>query len=281
MSPRPFVRVAIVAPSRPLSSAHVETLMATAASHPPAQRLDLLVHPQCYETSGHFAGTDESRLAALVSVANDPDVDAVWFARGGYGAGRIAEAALAAMTPLAKQKQYLGYSDSGFLLAGLYRDGFRHIAHGPMPGDGAREGGAAALTRALSYLAGEDDGIEPFLTQLPAPVVAFNLTVLSHLCGTALLPDLTGHVLHIEEVDEHHYRIDRALCHVMQQPWAKRLAGLRLGRCAPIPPNDTVDFGQSEEDIAKHWCQVGDVPYLGRADIGHDVGNKIVPFGRG
>jgi muramoyltetrapeptide carboxypeptidase len=280
MSPRPFVRVAIVAPSRPLVQSHVDALTAIAAAHPPAGRLELMVHPQCFESQGHFAGPDARRLAALVEVANDPDVDAVWFARGGYGAGRIAEAAIAQMTPVAKRKQYLGYSDAGFLLAGLYANGFPSLAHGPMPGDTGREGGEAAVRRALSFLAGEDEGLEPTAGQTPAPIAAFNLTVLNCLTGTALLPDLSGHVLYIEEVDEHHYRIDRALCHVMAQPWAKRLAGLRLGRCAPIPPNDTVDFGQTEEDIAKHWCRVGDVPYLGRADIGHDVQNKVVVFGR-
>ncbi len=280
MSPRPFVRVAIVAPSRPLTLTHVDAVMAVAAAHTPAGRLELNFHPQCFETDGHFAGSDAQRLAALVEVANDPDVDAVWFARGGYGAGRIAEAALAQLTPIAKQKQYLGYSDAGFLLAGLYTNGFPHVAHGPMPGDIARDGGEGALRRALSFLAGEDDGLEPQAATTPARIAAFNLTVLSCLTGTSLLPDLSSHVLYIEEVDEHHYRIDRALCHVMQQPWAKRLAGLRLGRCAPIPPNDSVDFGQTEEDIAKHWCQVADVPYLGRADIGHDVANKVVVFGR-
>ena len=43
---------------------------------------------------GHFAGTDEQRLAALREVMADPAVDAVWFARGGYGSNRIAEAAI-------------------------------------------------------------------------------------------------------------------------------------------------------------------------------------------
>ena len=52
-----------------------------------------------------------------------------------------------------------------------------------------------------------------------------------------------------------------------------------LGRCAPIPPNEPA-FGQSEEDVIRHWCGASGIPYLGRADIGHDIGNKVVPFGR-
>ena len=39
------------------------------------------------------------------------------------------------------------------------------------------------------------------------------------------------------------------------------------------------DFGMNEEEIARYWCQRSGIPWLGRADIGHDINNKIVPFG--
>ena len=53
----------------------------------------------------------------------DASVDAVWFARGGYGSNRIAEAALADLPDSALAKTYMGYSDAGFLLAGLHKAG--------------------------------------------------------------------------------------------------------------------------------------------------------------
>jgi muramoyltetrapeptide carboxypeptidase len=74
------------------------------------------------------------------------------------------------------------------------------------------------------------------------------------------------------------YRIDRALFHVTSNPGIRRVEGIRLGRISDIPPNDP-DFGQSEEDVTRHWCAVAGIPYLGRADIGHDSDNKVVPFG--
>ena len=58
------------------------------------------------------------------------------------------------------------------------------------------------------------------------------------------------------------------------------VAGIRLGRCSDIPPNDP-DFGEDEEaDRARTGASVSGIAYLGRADIGHDVDNKVVPFGR-
>ena len=81
---------------------------------------DVAIHPQCFLAEGHFVGSDEARLSALREVMADPSVDAVWFARGGYGSNRIAEAALAEIPEAARSKLYLGYSVAGFLHAGFH-----------------------------------------------------------------------------------------------------------------------------------------------------------------
>jgi muramoyltetrapeptide carboxypeptidase len=238
---------------------------------------ELHFHPQCFESTGHFAGLDDARTSAFLDIANDPGFDTVWFARGGYGSGRIAERACANLSEAARGKTYLGYSDLGFLLAGLYRAGCRNVVHGPMPADLNRADGERAVTRALRYLIERaPDTIEPHAAA--APSAAFNITVLSHLLGTTLEPDLGGLVLMLEDVSEHHYRIDRALHHITSQPAIRGVAGIRLGRCSQIPSNDPA-FGADEVEIAKHWCKVSGIPWLGRADIGHDVDNKVVPFG--
>ena len=82
----------------------------------------------------------------------------------------------------------------------------------------------------------------------------------------------------LEEVSEHMYRIDRSLFHLTSHRALRRVAGIRLGRCSAIPPNDP-EFVLNEVEVVEHWCKVSGIPYLGRADIGHDSGNKIVPFG--
>ena len=94
-----------------------ERVTALAAEHFPA--VELHFHPQCFLSSGHFAGSDAERAAALVEIANDATFDALWFGRGGYGSGRIAEDALGNLNEAARAKIYLGYSDAGAMLAGL------------------------------------------------------------------------------------------------------------------------------------------------------------------
>jgi len=270
-------RIGIVAPANRIEPAVAERVKALAADAFGA-RAELIVHPQCYLADGHFAGDDEARANAFLDVANDENFDALWWARGGYGSNRIADLVLPQLTGAARKKTYLGYSDAGFLLAGLYKAGFRQVAHGPMLQDIARDGGEAAVRRALSFLLDRDPAAVETNVSEEVPSAAFNLCVLSHIVGTGLMPDLSGHALMLEEVSEELYRIDRSFFHVASAPEVRGVAGIRLGRVSDVLPNDP-DFGQSEEAIARHWCAVSGIPYLGRADIGHDAANKIVPFG--
>lgn len=272
-----MTRIAIVAPSSRLSPAVADRVAALAAERS-ASGVELVFHPQCFAASGHFAGDDATRAAAFVEVANDPAFDAVWFARGGYGSGRIADFVTPRLTDAARAKAYLGYSDGGALLAALYGAGCAGAAHGPMPQDVVRDGGEAAVARALAWLVRrEPSALEPSLRP-GEKAAAFNMATLSSIVGTPLQPDLTGHILMLEEVSEYMYRIDRFLMHITGNPDIRNVAGLRLGRCSAIPENDP-DFGQDEVAVARFWCERAGLAYLGRADIGHDVANKVVPFG--
>src|SRR5215470_4102488 len=265
--------IGIVAPASRLEPALGERTQEIARRLYPDRALELRFHPQCFLSAGHFAGDDDTRARAFLEVANDENVDAVWFARGGYGSGRLSERVLAGLTAGAGGKTYLGYSDAGALLAALYTRGFQWLAHGPVPADLRREGGEAAVKRALAFLLDRaPEALEPTVSAA-VPTAAFNITVLSHLVGTPWQPDLKGHVLMLEEVSEQMYRIDRALMHITGNPAIRRVAGIRLGRCSAIPPNEP-DFGQTAEEVVRHWCEASGIPYLGPADIGHDIDNK-------
>lgn len=237
---------------------------------------ELVIHPQCFFSDGHFAGPDEARLAALREVMADESVDAIWFARGGYGSNRIAEAAVQDLPRAAHSKAYLGYSDAGFLLAAFFREGLK-VAHGPMAQDVARAGGDAAVNRALDWLVRQDEAaLEPGLSG-EHRAMAFNLTVLSHLIGTSIEPDFTNAELLIEDVAEHEYRIDRTMFHVSGSEAIRRVAGIRVGRISEIPDNEPA-FGHDAESIVRSWCQRAGIAFLGHADIGHDANNRVVPF---
>jgi len=269
--------IALVCPGGPITQDLAEKTGEIAAARY-GDRVKLYFHPQCFLSAGHFAGADAARSAAFLEVSNDPQYDAVWFARGGYGAGRLDEKIFTGLTDAARNKTYLGYSDAGVILARLYKECIGCSVHGPMPTDLTRDNGEEAIARALDYLADRNsDTLEP-TAKSGKTTAAFNITVLAHLVGTPWMPDLSGHILMLEDVGEYLYRIDRAMFTIIADPGIKKAAGIMLGRVIDVPENDR-PFGQTEEEITQYWCAKAGVPYLGRADIGHDAANKIVPFG--
>ncbi|MDQ3079807.1 MAG: LD-carboxypeptidase [Pseudomonadota bacterium] len=267
------MKIAVVAPSCSLHHKAADAVNVIASSRGDAE---IAIHPQCFAAAGHFAGTDQERLAALRGVMADPNVDAVWFARGGYGSNRIAEAAARDLPPAAASKTYLGYSDAGFLLAAFDKAGLS-VAHGPMVQDVLRDGGEAAIDRALDWLTRRTtSALEPGLKPR-SRAMAFNLTVLSNLLGTALEPDFSDAELIIEEIAEHEYRIDRMMFHITGSAAVRRCRSIRMGRMSEIPDNDP-GFGRDAASIVRDWCERSGIVFGGNADIGHDAGNRVVPF---
>lgn len=228
--------------------------------------------------SGHFCGSDDERAADFLAFANREDLDAVWFARGGYGSGRLIENVLAGIRPEARDKDYLGYSDAGSVLAALYREGFTRLAHGPMPHDALiYEQTGASVRRALRWLVDKDPAaLEPTVDGM-TPTAAFNIVILSNLAGTPWMPDLSGHVLMLEEVKEEMYRIDRCLFQLANNYFIRNVKEVRLGHWT-IKDN-VPDFCMTDEAVIRYWCQRAGVPYGGRAEVGHCEANRVVPFG--
>ena len=270
------VRIGICAPSTPFSREGAERVLALAAeTHPQAE---LIFDEQCFFEQGHFAGSDAQRTDSFVSLANDPNIDAIWFARGGYGAVRMTEAAIGQLESSAGRKTYLGYSDAGNLLGALYRRGIGEVAHGPMPSDIGRPGGEAAVQRSMDWIVHRrPDALEPGLSS-GKKHAAFNLMTLAMMTGTNLMPDLRDHILIVEEISEYLYAFDRAMFHLCSNFGEIGLAGIKLGNVDDIPQNDR-RFGENPEAITKRWCESNAITYLGRAEIGHDIDNRIVPFG--
>jgi muramoyltetrapeptide carboxypeptidase len=131
------------------------------------------------------------------------------------------------------------------------------------------------VRRVLRWFSGDNSGLEPSLDGV-TPAAAFNLITLAMLARTPIMPDLSGHVLMVEEVSEHLYAVDR--CFFALAGSMPRLAGLRLGAISDVPENH-VEFGQNAEEIARFWCERAGIRYLGRAEIGHTSANRVVPFG--
>ncbi len=271
------MRIAIVAPARSIKQEGAARALAYAALYHPA--VDLVFDPQCFVTQGHFAGPDPLRAETFLKYANDPAFDAIWFAAGGYGSNRILASVMPALKPPARDKTYLGFSDMGFMLGALYARRIGKPVHGPMSTAVNQTNRGAPVARSLAWLVDRDRRVlDPTLDGRPA--AAFNLAILTAMIGTPWLPDLTDHILYLEEVSEPFYRIDRMLFQMANATQLRGIAGIRLGAVTDIPEDGTEAlFGESLEQMIQRWCSDMSVPYLGRARIGHVTDNLIVPFG--
>lgn len=271
--------IGVVAPAKAITPMHADKLTQL-VSERYGSEVTLKFHQQCFLEHGHFAGTDEARSLAFLEYANSPDIDIIWSARGGYGCMRLHEDMWGRLGPNARAKAYIGYSDFGAVLARLYKMQIGRLIHGPMPVEVNRSvGGEECMTRVLDYVTGRStDGIEP--NRGANPRIAINLTILEHLIGTPWVPDLAGHVIMIEDVGEYEYAIDRKMFTLCSNENIKRCAGIMLGRCSDIPENE-IAFGMTYEESVQDWCHRSGIPYLGRADIGHDAQNKLVVWGKG
>lgn len=269
------MRIGVVAPARPIDRAVAARVEAYAALYHPD--LDIVFDEQCFAGDGHFAGTDAERATAFLKVANDPAYDAMWFGRGGYGSNRILHLIMPELGPAAAHKKYCGYSDIGFVLGAFYARRIGRLAHGPMAADiMGQANGPERVSRALNWFSGNNAGVEPGLDARPA--AAFNIAILAALIGTEFVPDLTDHILLLEDVSEPLYRIDRMLFTLAHATQLKGVAGVRLGGITDVQPNDPAWKGTLEEMIQR-WCDEMRVPYLGRARIEHGPDNHVVPFG--
>jgi muramoyltetrapeptide carboxypeptidase len=206
---------------------------------------------------GYLAGDDAARAGDVNAMFADPEVKAVFAVRGGWGSARILPH-LDWEVIRANPKLLVGYSDITALhMAFAARAGFPTL-HGPV--------GASAWTRftwenfrAVAFegrapmLLRNPPGDEDRLVQREGRTRAFrpgaargrllggNLTVLSALVGTPWLPDFSGAILFLEDIEEAEYRIDRMLTQLSQ-------AGV-LGQCAGVV------FGQCTDCVAKSGAQ--------------------------
>ncbi|HWK35869.1 LD-carboxypeptidase [Sphingomonas sp.] len=271
------MRIAVCAPARSISEAGAARVTAFTALYYP--QVEIVFDPQSFMLAGHFAGPDAIRAETFVKYANDPAFDALWFGRGGYGSNRILASAMPQLGPAARTKSYMGFSDMGFLLGALYARRIGRPIHGPMATNVSEASGGVAVGRALGWLVDHDRRmLDPALDGRPA--AAFNLAILTAMLGTPWVPDLTDHVLMIEEVSESYYRIDRMLFQMANAIQLRGIAGVRLGAVTDVPEGDGPDsFGETLEQMMERWCRDMGVPYLGRCSIGHAALNMVVPFG--
>jgi muramoyltetrapeptide carboxypeptidase len=236
-----------------------------------------------FARAGFLAGPDEQRLAALRAALEEPDVEAVIMARGGYGLLRL----LPFLEPelfTRRPRALVGFSDGTALLAAAARAGVASI-HGPvvtqlgnLP-DGDRDALYARLeTAGPAPLVGGLEEVIPGRVQ--GPLLGGNLELFSRLVGTPYLPDLTGAILFFEDLGERPYRIDRLITHLDLAGVFGDVSAVVLGDFSSCrEPAATRDESPTADEVLLD--RLGRLPIaVARAGaFGHGTRNVALPYG--
>jgi muramoyltetrapeptide carboxypeptidase len=229
--------IGVVAPAGPVQRKSVDTGIAFLRE----AGFNIVAGKYLYRREGYLAGSDEMRAEDLNRMLADPDVDAVFCARGGYGSGRILhyiEPELLTGNP----KIIMGFSDITVLLLHVLRQANTVTYHGPVVSKLHRDTPPETVKCMLGVLKqefplnlmnmlSEGTTVNVFRHGTGSgPLMGGCLSLLQTLAGTELAMDMRGKILFWEEVGEKLYRIDRMLNHLSRAGCFEGLNGVIVGK---------------------------------------------------
>jgi len=246
--------------------------------------------PHYFSRHGYLAGTDEERAADLNGLFADPEVRMV-VAFGGWGTSRVLPL-LEYERLAADPKVVLGYSDVTALLLGVHAKTGLVTFHGPSP---RNRFSAEILKRVVMdaealELENQREIPDDSLVQRENRIrtitpgrargrlLGGNLTVLTAITASGYLPDWSGAILFLEDVEEQIYRVDRMLTELSLAGVLRQIRGFVFGHCTDCLPGERYGSLTLEEVLNEHVRPLG-IPAWQGAMIGHVPKQFTLPEG--
>jgi muramoyltetrapeptide carboxypeptidase len=281
--------IALIAPSSPPS----EEKLAKGISNLTQFGFKIVEGKSLRAHHGYLAGTDAERLADLHWAFQNPEIEAVWCIRGGYGAARLLpdiDYDLIRRNP----KPLIGYSDITALHLAIHQRTGLVTFHGPVaasdyPEDTLLHFRSQLMQPNAPYpISASREGLEldpteyqPFVIaagQATGALTGGNLALLAALAGTPFTPVFRKKIVFIEDVGEQPYRLDRMLTQLLQATDLAQAAGIALGvfnDCQPKP--DSPSF--SLPDALRDRLGGLGIPVVYGIPFGHVTHQATFPYG--
>lgn len=238
-----------------------------------------------FDSHYYLAGTDADRASDLIDAFDDPDVDCVFCARGGYGSARLIPY-LDIPKMASSGKMFCGFSDVTTLHLALNKAGLVTM-HTPMLITLSVDREDWVIDSFLKCLAGEDPmPAEAKKATTLVEGVAEGVTTGGCMClltdslATNYALNCEGKIVIIEDVEETPHRVDAMLTHLLNAGVLQKAAGIVIGemtgtneKCDP-----TIGPWPWEEIVAD---RLGDLsmPIMTGFPFGHMKTMLSVPMG--
>jgi muramoyltetrapeptide carboxypeptidase len=229
---------------------------------------------------GYLAGDDDERVKELNHYLRSDDVDAFFFARGGYGAMRILDRIdYDALT--ANPRPVIGFSDITALHQAIaLRCGVASF-HGPMVNLDWYNGLSPDIEEWFwSMLSGE----APMTWRFGPSQVVFEgvgegvlfggcLSLTTALIGTPYDFWIDDGIWFFEDVDESIYRIDRMLTHLRLSGRLKKIRAVVIGKLKGCGSGEEIDA------LLHDFFASSKIPVIRDLPFGHHGDNLLMPIG--
>lgn len=236
-----------------------------------------------------FAGNEELRAEDFQQMLDNPNIKAIWCARGGYGTVKMID--MLDFSEFQKNPKWIiGYSDVTVLHTHIHNLGIETL-HAQMCLDienkteEARESIRKVLfEQEYSIAFNVNTYNKTFqqkqqLSSIQSKIVGGNLSVLYSLCGSSSAINTDGKILFIEDLDEYLYHIDRMMMNLKRNGVFKNLKALIVGGMTDMHDN-RIPFGKTAEEIILDAVKDYNYPVFFNFPAGHIKDNQALIFGR-
>ncbi len=235
----------------------------------------------------YFAGTDDERLAGFHALVDDPAIDLVMAARGGYGLTRLLSRIDWARVA-ASGKAFVGFSDFTAFNMAAYACANLVTYHGPMLGVDFGRSEPDTFAEQHFWMAVSrdshriddiacDHGYDP--RRIDGLLWGGNLSLIAHLAGTPYFPSIDGGILYVEEIAEEPYAVERLFMQLHHAGVLARQRAIVLGDFADCKPTNASRYPYSMEEVVETLRQIVPVPVLTDLPFGHIARKVTLPFG--
>jgi muramoyltetrapeptide carboxypeptidase len=245
--------------------------------------LKLTIGKYAFAQHFQFAGTDAQRTQDLQRMLDDPEIEAIFCIRGGYGTTRILDA-LDFARFRQRPKWIIGYSDITALHLHVHTLGIQSV-HGTMPLLFGRDSEQSVLGL-KNILFGQPQPYTVTVDATPASrtgiatgqLIGGNLSIIVSCIGTSSDAETTGKILFLEDIDEHLYHIDRMMVQLKRAGKLRNLAGLISGHFTAMKDNEN-PFGKTVSEIIWDAVREYDYPVCFGFPVGHEPENWALACG--
>ncbi|WP_026451762.1 S66 peptidase family protein [Aequorivita capsosiphonis] len=245
-----------------------------------------------------FAGSDDLRERDFQQMMIDPNIKAIWCARGGYGTVRIIDK-LDFLKFKKNPKWIIGYSDVTVLHSHINNLGVETLhAQMCLEVEKKTEETRESIRKVLfgeEHSISSETNIDKKNTLRQAQhnalhkfnrpglvkgeIIGGNLSVLYSLCGSDSAINTDGKILFIEDLDEYLYHIDRMMMNLKRNGMLENLAGLIVGGMTMMNDN-TIPFGKTAQEIIVEVVSEYNYPVCFNVPAGHCKDNRALIMGR-